>query len=125
LNQYLVTSNMGKLLADDFFRLESAQYAKMTYTLIVDLLVPATLKVTVFASLSYVISKFWTVISDPDKHSLNPEVFKIWAARPLPERVPSNSKEIVEKEMCWNMMSRATGLNKKSPPPSICALWKL
>lgn len=89
--------------------LELCQNAGATYTFIVVRDVPATLKVTDFASLSYWISRFCTVMFEPVKHSLNPDVFRIWSARPLPERVPSNNKQTVDDmKFGRNILSKST-----------------
>lgn len=46
---------------------------------------------------------------EPVIHSLNPEVFRIWDARPLPERVPSNNKEkVVDMNDGRNILSNST-----------------
>lgn len=46
---------------------------------------------------------------EPVKHSLNPDVFKIWSARPLPERIPNNNKETVDgMKFGRNILSNST-----------------
>ena len=65
-------------------------------TFILLALVPATSNFTVFASLSYVMSSFWTVMSALARQVLNPDVVKTWPARAFPDRDPSNNKEMAD-----------------------------
>lgn len=55
-----------------------ATHWAVTFMLFV--LVPPTLNDTVLLSLLYWMSTFWTVMLEPERHSENPEVFKICAA---------------------------------------------
>lgn len=76
----------------------------MAVTLTSDKLVPATSNVTVPASLSYVMSSFWTVMLGLLKHVENPDVVKVPA-----DTIDGSNKERADNSRNGrNMMLKAT-----------------